>query len=267
MSINIFFPPRYERFASVQIRAKQIGDFIGARIQSEEVSETDTCIYVVTVPREKVSKNVYLDILDREDMLRRAKRYPWYKVIAMSNLAKEHISDRLGRNDIIVIPNHHCNFERFVKPMKEIETVGCVGNKHSLQCDVNIIKNLLSKIEVKFIFFREYRNRMDVVGFYKNIDLQVVFRPSEDSAKFKSPLKLQNAGSFGIPTIAYPEYVYQNEWDGCFEPANTVEELVEKVKWFKENNDVYGQMRDKGIRRAEETHIENVAKLYRSLDN
>ncbi|KKL03735.1 hypothetical protein LCGC14_2623170, partial [marine sediment metagenome] len=49
--------------------------------------------------------------------------------------------------------------------------------------------------------------REDVCEFYKTIDIQIAFRTPGKEVRppiFRNPLKVFNAGSFKIPTVAYP---------------------------------------------------------------
>ena len=70
----------------------------------------------------------------------------------------------------------------------------------------------------------------------------------------KNPLKIVNAMSLGIPTIAYPEMAYK-EIEGYYTRCNKIEDLITKPKYDKKAL----------IEKAEEYHIDNISKLYRGL--
>jgi len=82
----------------------------------------------------------------------------------------------------------------------------------------------------------------------------------------KNPLKLSNAGSFGIPTVAFPEENFVAEFDKCFLPANTVDEVVDSVYQLKTDQSLYNAMVSMARERAECYHISKVAEYYRKLE-
>ena len=79
-----------------------------------------------------------------------------------------------------------------------------------------------------------------------------------------SSLKLANASSFGIPTVAFPEEVFVNEFDGCFVPVHTPEELIRGVRELMDIS-VYNDLAEKSRDRSEKYHIEHIAELYQQL--
>jgi hypothetical protein len=100
-----------------------------------------------------------------------------------------------------------------------------------------------------------------------NLDIQVVWRQWLNFPELNNPLKLANACSYGIPSVCYPEVSYVKEFDGCFVSVKTIDELVDQVKRLKEDEKFYDEMREKGLKKAEEYHIENISKYYRALDD
>jgi len=80
-----------------------------------------------------------------------------------------------------------------------------------------------------------------------------------------NPLKLSNAGSYGIPTVAYPEPAYIAEWNDECLWASTISELVAQVKRLKETPSLYADISGRAVAKAEGYHIENIAQLYEQL--
>ena len=75
----------------------------------------------------------------------------------------------------------------------------------------------------------------------------------------KDPEKIVNAMSLGIPTVAYPEPAYK-EVEGYYWPVTSFGELAAAINELKQGFDA-----QRLIDKAEEYHIENVAKEYRVL--
>ena len=82
---------------------------------------------------------------------------------------------------------------------------------------------------------------------------------------FKTPNKLVNAGSFGIPTVAYPEMNFVKEWDQCFVQADTMQKMIASLELLKNNKDYYLQMSQKALIKAEKNYIYHIGKLYKNL--
>ena len=143
--------------------------------------------------------------------------------------------------------------------------MGFIGfPKYSFRHPLDDIRNGLAKLGLDFVEKTTFNHRNGVNWFYKNVDIQIVWRPYAD--EFRNPLKLSNAGSYGIPTVAYPEESFVSEYNGCFIPATSIDELIIKVKELKDNPDLYDNMAKKVMTRAENYHIEHIAKLYKELD-
>ncbi|MFK5282474.1 hypothetical protein ACI3PL_23225, partial [Lacticaseibacillus paracasei] len=66
---------------------------------------------------------------------------------------------------------------------------------------------MLADMGLEWRFCNHYSKRRYVVDFYKEIDIQISFRPHHPRGIIlhMNPLKLSNAGSFGIPTVGFPE--------------------------------------------------------------
>jgi len=91
---------------------------------------------------------------------------------------------------------------------------------------------------------------------YKKIDKQIIWR--KNNVPLKNSLKIVNAMSFGIPTIAYPEIGY-SDVDGYYFKARTVEDLKKLIR----KDLVYDK--ERLVKKAEEYHIDNISKLYEEL--
>ena len=234
------------RGGSGEIRGTQMAEYLGAKLNPVNNYQDGICIYVKIQPPEEYSENSYLDIIDGIERMGWIKRHPDIRVIASSLSGLNYLS-RNVKNSLFYIPQHHCNYERFMREDKEVHTIGVVGGRGA-------IMNEKIKRELDILHITP-RNRIEAVEAYKKLDIQVVWRLS--SNPLKNPLKIINAASFGIPTIAYPSMAYK-EMDGFYYPVWTVEQMIKKIKELK-----HGWDAQRLIDKAEDYHIEHIADLYR----
>jgi len=148
----------------------------------------------------------YLDIVDGHNLGHLAKKHPEVKVIVCSKIDMETMAGAIP-NDIIFIPQHHCNFKRIKRRRKQITTVGVIGTRGAFPLLPSGLEEALKERQIQLIKFSRFFSRKDIVDFYKRIDVQLVWRPYKKI--LSNPLKLVNAMSFGIPTIALDEDAFQ----------------------------------------------------------
>jgi hypothetical protein len=89
------------------------------------------------------------------------------------------------------------------------------------------------------------------------LDLQIVWR--KQNRPLKNPLKIVNAMSFGIPTIAYPETAFR-EVDGYYWQARTMNDVAFGIERLRQGFDAKPLM-DK----AEYYHISRIGRMYKCL--
>jgi hypothetical protein len=253
-----------------RIRGEQIADFIGAKLNPTEGYENDVCIYVKPDYKPGQTflfegKKSYLDILDGPHCIDLLKKYPEVTVIACSDLVYEVLSKTIP-NKVVIIPEHHCNFERQRRNRNGITAVGCIGTEPSFKYMPKDIKELLAARGMEYVELDKIFTREDVVIFYLNIDVQIIWRPQFQTSynQLRNPMKVINASSFGIPTIMYEE-PSSKEMDGCFIPVRTLDEFFAELDKLRSNPELYDQYAKRGIEKSEKYHIENIAKLYRNL--
>ncbi len=268
----------HTRGGSGYIRGYQMAQYLGGKDNPKEGFENDLCIYVKVVPPEKHPKWVYCDVDDSWKSAKFLETHPEFGVIAISETAKDYLSEHLHRNDVVFIPHQHCNFERRLRPPREVKVVGIIGQTSSFQYPTDKFRKMVEDIGMELRYEEDYWNtykgnkhqemRLNVADFYYNMDVQVVWRPRAKYrllAPFANPNKMGNSASFGIPTIAYPEKSYVREFDGCFLPANTIEGMIEWLVKLKTDPILYEDLAKKNIERAEVYHIDNIAKMYQNL--
>jgi len=247
------------------IRGEQMAKKLRAKLNPKDGYEDDVCIYVKCVPPTNHSKNCYVDVVEDSEGLRWARNHPEVKLIASSYTIYAYL-DANFPNEKVFIPQHHCNFERAVRTRKEVKVAGIIGNKASFQYPLGELEAKLNLIgiELKTLIKKRFDSREEVVNFYKQIDIQVVWRPNSDGV-LRNPLKLINAMSFGIPTVSYPETDFVEEFRGCFIEADSIELLLTYIQGLQRDDDLYKTVSNLALERSKYYHIDNISKLYLKL--
>jgi hypothetical protein len=260
-------PPRGHlmRVSSI-IRGDQIAKQIGAKLNPESGYENDVCIYVKPQVRkggdfEFKGRVNYLDMIDGHNLAEVAKKHPEVGVIVCSK-ADYNIMSKEIPNKIVLIPQHHCNFERTRKTVREIKRIGVIGTRGAFPFLPKELKPELSKRGIELVEYSQFFSRENIIDFYMDIDLQIVWRPYRKI--LSNPLKLVNASSFGIPTVALDEKAFW-ELKGIYIPVGTLESLLEAIDSLVKSPDLYFDYSIRCIEKAEEYHIENIGKLYEKL--
>lgn len=252
---------------SSMIRADQIATQIGAKLNPTEGFENDVCIYVkphIKADEDFEFKGVrsYVDIVDGWGLLPVLGKHPEVGVIACSKQDFEILSRVLPEHKIVFIPQHHCNFDREKRTREGIKTVGVIGVKEAFPFIPQEIRDGLKERGIEFLEYSKFFTREDIINFYKQIDVQLIWRPYK--MRLSNPLKIVNASSFGIPTIAFKESVFNEMYDTCRQ-VDTVEGFFEELDFLLKNQDAYQEHSRFGLERSEDYHIEKVGELYQQL--
>ncbi len=253
------------------VRANQIAQYIGAKLNPTEGYENDVCIYIK--PHVKPGndfnfegKKPYLDIGDAPALYHLTRKHPEVPVIAASDMDYETLQRELP-NRIVKIPQQHCNFERIKRDRKQsITTAGFIGSMYAIQYFPANLKEDLAKRGMEFIGFSKFSTRQDVIDFYLKIDVQFLWSPynAPDKPGLYNPLKLENAAAFGIPTIALDKPVF-HELTGCYIPVTTYEQFLQQLDLLRTSETLYDDISNVCLEKSEKYHIEHIAKLYREL--
>lgn len=256
-----------QRVSSI-IRADQIVERLGneARLNPTSGYEDDICIYVKPHLKKGMDmvlsgKRSYIDIIDGHNLGELAKKHPETGVIVCSEADKELMENELS-NKVVFIPQHHCNFERFKRNSKVIKRIGMIGEENAFSYLPKGIKEYLETLGLELVTFSKFFERKDIIDFYMNIDLQLVWRPYKKI--LSNPLKIVNAMSFGVPTIALYEKAFK-EVTGGYLACENEKQLIEHTQALLEYSSLYQTISDVGIKMSEKYHIDNVSKLYLEL--
>lgn len=261
-------------WGSGEIRGRQIGNALGsdvAVVDPETVDKDDIVIGIKVIPSNDVIdcvKAVYVDVVDCHGAVEPLKRDKRLNAIAIGDTAYERLCNELSVDRVVKIPEHHCNFERQLKPVGfPVKKVGYIGEMSGLHLVTPFIASMLEGTDIELLVCYHYPDRQAVIDFYMQIDVQITYRMDDrDNGVWpclKNPLKLANAGSFGIPTIGWPEVNYLAEWKGCFWEALSTADVISIIKYM--THEQYVNMSYKALGRAQYYHIERILPLYREL--
>jgi len=271
--ISIFAKPaKYQRTVTLPvphlirgssiIRGEQMAEWLGCKLNPTEGFENDLCIYVKPSNLDNVRDGDWVDVMDGQHILGWLNDRPGVNVIAFSEYTREQYCQKI-KNRMAVIPQHHCNFDRELRDLRRaIKTVGFIGGEIGFHYSEDEMKKLVEGAGFNFLFVPRYKTREDVVDFYKQIDIQLVWCSPKLQAK--CPLKVVNAASFGIPTVAYPQECYQ-EVDGWYIKADTIDQLIVGLKLLATKPDYYKLIADRISSWAEDYHISSIAERYKEL--
>ena len=146
------------------------------------------------------------------------------------------------------------------------------NNIAPVELDINDVTKALAEIGLEYKMQQNFKTRQDVVDFYKSIDIQLCFRHwrgigQKEPPELKNPLKLENAGSFKIPTVAYPEPCFVDEFgSGMFVHALSLKGIVAGCAMLKNKKSFYATYAQRAQIRARDFHINKIAPLYLDLD-
>lgn len=240
--------------------------YLGAKYNPMSGYENDVCIYLKPRSLKNINDNAYVDVSDSGDyLIRELKNRPKLKAIT-SSLVSYELLKKILKNKVFFIPEHHCNFERAKRVRNGITAAGIITTPSPANFLLaREMRNKLKKIGVKFITCFYFKNRQDVVDFYKKIDLQLIgcFGYFNDYNPFRHPTKMINAASYGIPTIANWMLGYK-EFEDNYVPVRNMDSLISEVEKMK-NKDYYDKFASKIISASEPYHISNIAEKYKQL--
>ena len=243
------------------IRGEQIAHHMGCKYNPTEGYEDDVCIYVKPNVFDDIKDGSWVDVLDNFRLLKLLEKRPGIGIIFCSQYHYDLLKGNY-KNKSVFIPHHHCNFERYVRTLRDVKTVGYLGSIRGIALSVPEFTDRLKDIGLDFITNYHFKTREDVINFYRKIDIQIVWK--KDRMSGVTPLKITNAASVGIPSVSKHMENFQ-ELDGLYIPvASDIDSLVSELEKLKEQ-DYYNSWSRKLIPAMEKYHISNIAELYEQL--
>lgn len=272
---RVGYDRHWTRISSL-IRGIQIAQNIGAKLNPTEGYKNDVVIYVKPPYRPGTyyhfndfnfeGKRSYLDIVDELSYNELLKIHPEVGVITLSDWNYKIIKKMLPNHKVVNIPQQHCNFERLKRNSKKIAKVGIIGSPKAFDFLPNGLEKELKKRKIELVKFSDFSAREKILDFYMDIDVQIVWRPYFDYSKdiLMNPLKIVNASSFGVPTIAYDEKAFA-EVKECYIGVKDLEGFLAKLDELRDSKAKFNKIRAACIKKSEEYHIDRIAKMYEKL--
>jgi len=265
-----------------------------------EITSDDVIIMIKRFDKDLISKanHTYVDFMDGHDGLEQRIKL---NSIGLKNKITILTFDSWGASilkkyvfkdfEVKHIPHTHCNNENRIRPFdREIKNITYNGNPAGFP---NSLWIKFEKLAIKEGFNISRRHTIsenvdDVrklcCNFYYNTDIAVSFRNGGNYIRrwhpeiphislkdkygsmidLKCATKLNNAASFGIPYIAYPEHCFLCNYDrkGTFIPVTSIEQMVNECVELRTNLNKYKEMSKKLIEESKPYHIDSVSKLY-----
>ena len=251
--------------------------------QLTKIQADDVIICIKKFPFQAFpGKAYYGDIVDgHKQMMLQLQKLPQVKIITMTHLAAKAAKEKwFPDHEVIWLPHTHCNNENEVRPFdREIKHI--IFNGTDLSFPEKPWLEFKEKVEAKgFITHRPgntvFQERGDKARLicrdsYLNADIAVSFRKPGFGLWYgndlKGPTKLNNASACGVPSIAFPETAFKNNFEGpgLYAPVETIDQMVEECCKLRDNRDYYISLAVAGIEAAKFCHIDNVCKKYLEL--
>lgn len=268
----VFYTKRNFHYGASLCRGYQIAEKLDSHCNPPiDAITADNTVIVVKRPFPELIgkvKKIYCDLVDGSPVTNGfVRNYPDVIIIVATPLAAECYKKRFPKHTIIWIPHHHCNFERQVRNRSEVKKIGYNGQQKGFPPE--LWSDFVEKVKpYGFECYREneVRDRAKLCDYFMNIDISVSFRNKHLQAK--PPTKLNNAGSFKIPTVAYPEpcFVTNHGGESHFVPASTIDEMVKACVRLRNEKQFYDTIAEKAWQDAQAYHIDEVMKYYRKLE-
>jgi hypothetical protein len=261
---------------AAEIRARQIAPFVGGKLNPTEGYEDDVCICVKAFPqRLRYDRGVlttpvralYFDIVDDWRAIGYLVRERKMPVLVTSESAYQFLARLIAPSRLTILPQQHCNFERRRRTRAQVTTVGAIGEWRTFAPYYEGFKQALEAHGFAFEMCADYKTREDVVAFYERIDLQLAWRmplPPEIGL-LKNPMKLANAGSFGIPTVGLSEKPCLLEFKDAYWPVAEEAEAVAALVQLRDDPGRYADWAARASERAEAYHVSRIVERYQAL--
>lgn len=252
---------------SSRIRGEEIAEYLGETYTLDGTYDKGG-IRIHLKPRHlrRVKDGDYVDIIDDFTLIPKLKERPKIKVISYNKPHFKYLKQLL-KNELILIPHPHINFENKKRTKNHTIIGGMVGKSAPESYKIfNPIQEALKKAGIEFKECFSYKSRKEMLEFYDQIDFQVIYYDpirTNHEKYYIYPGKIINAASFGIPTIAQ-DIIGHSEMKDYYIKATTYDDIVREALKLK-NNNYYNKWSKKLTKKAKEYHISKIVKLYKQL--
>ena len=170
---------------------------------------------------------------------------------------------------VFIIPHHTVNYEniRLCRGL-DAKKFGYVGLPSQIDNALEI-KSFIESMGGTFTLYNP-KSREECVECFKEIDVGIVYLDREnkwfkDIVEQKPNTKLSNFQSFGIPTICTRYKSFEEFGSGANLFVNDFEQLKSAIQIIIEDDDLRQEISDRSYKNAQEYHISEIAKKYKSL--
>jgi hypothetical protein len=258
---------------SGEIRGRQIASALASCghvvvVDPGTVYADDTILSVkVMLPVDVVEHvhRVLMDVVDSGAALDWYRDKPKVELLAISKTAEALLRQELPEHTVWFVPEHHCNREGATVNIETPTVVGYCGTHEGLQLDVAQVERVAIDNGYRFVALFNASTRQQVVDFYRMVDVQLCWRKEQPYPELKNPLKLANAGSFGVPTIAWPEVSYVEECADEFMPAKTLDDVVCHLDALKRKTGRWCEWSHKALAMSRRYSLERVVSVYEEV--
>lgn len=261
------------QWQSGEIRGRQIAAELQRRGHDVAVDpgmlyRGDVVLCVKSMPEDSAVRHVariLMDVIDSPASLEWLKGHEKVEIVSIGRTHAAYMQELFPGRRVWLLPEHHCNREGARVRVEQPRVVGYCGTLEGLQLKVDDIIKAIAPLGYELILNYDPPTREDVCRFYRCIDVQLCWRPSLSDPRLKNPLKLVNAGSFGVPTIAWPEVSYVEECPSEFLTALTLDDVVGYLSNFRECSRGYRTWCDVAYQLSERYSLERVASMYEEV--
>lgn len=255
-------------------------------IDFTKINQQDLIISIKCYPNKPniPSNQTYIDLVDSADehLIKILKNNPEINALVQTPFNRIYLQDKFNlKNKIYPIRHCHCNNEklkRFDDPFIKNKIPILLYNGHPSGFENSLeFKRKADKWGFKFKMvhtcnqYSGEKARKEAIKLYREADIFLAFRTKPKRAglplKMKGPTKLNNAGSFGLPCVAYPEPAFATNFDkpGNFLRAKSFEDMIGWCMELKANADMYYQLGRMAYIDSTAFHIDNVINEYVEL--
>lgn len=258
------------RLSSV-IRGEQIAEHWPAAYNPPKDHEDDLRLFVKPRPQWLVDHRIirdcdWVDFADGEELEPFLQMRPNVRVVAAALFGYKRLQKILD-NQVVLIPQQHVNWEGAIRERSGLRTCGVIGRwtgRAQRACDE--LASELKPLGIEVLTCFNFTDRQCAVNFYRNIDVLTVppIRSENIHFNYRTPTKMINAASFGVPSVAIWQDGYE-EFDGNYFPVTSMDEMIRRIADLRDRT-TYNTLAVRAFKTAQQYHISEIIKKYRQLE-
>ena len=283
---------------SSRCRGTDIANYLDMpiNIPLDEVASEDISILVKKFDRNIIakSKHTYIDFMDGHDGLEQEIADNIHglenkiSILTMdphgAKILKKYV---FPQYPVVWIPHTHCNNEERIRPLdREVKTILYNGNEMGFADPLwkvfseNAQRHNFITIKEQTVSVGSSDDRKLCSDSYYNADIAVSFRMYGGrylarhhpeipitSIDLKCATKLNNASSFKVPSVAFPEHAFLWNYtkNGTFIPVYDLRDMLRSCICLRDDPKLYQLIADKAYEESKPYHIKYVSQKYLDL--